>query len=45
MDIEAGLEKALSRGHIHLKGGESAEYVGRDQDPSKMDLNKMLEEE
>ena len=44
-DIEAGVEEALSKGHFQLKGGESAEFVGMDQDPSKMDLNKMLEEE
>jgi hypothetical protein len=44
VDIEGGLEEALSKGHFHLKGGEAAEYVGLDQDPSKMDLNKMLEE-
>ena len=44
LDIEAGVDYAVAKGHTFLKGGEAAEHVGRDQDPKKMNFQNIVDD-
>jgi hypothetical protein len=44
LDIEAGVDHAVAKGHTFLKGGEAAEHVGRDQDPKKMNFQNIVDD-
>ena len=44
MDIEAGVDHAVAKGHSFLQGGEAAEHVGKDQDPKKMNFQNIVDD-